>query len=114
MVINSSSTSISFHPLIAFDGLPVTLEIEHKATKTLVTATVTPTIVGTKVTLTLPSLATINAVANQLDELNIRVIQSSKMYFEYLAYWIVGSIDEYRQWKSWSTTNTNSKNWITL
>jgi ABC-type Fe3+-siderophore transport system permease subunit len=114
MVINNTSTSISFHPLIAFNGASVTLEIEHKATKTLITSTVTPTIVGTKVTLTLPSLTTINAVANQLDELNIRVIQSSVMQFEYMAYWIVGSIDQYRQWKSWSTTQTNSKNWITL
>lgn len=114
MVINNSSTSITFHPLIAFDGLAVNLEIEHKATKTLVTATVTPTIVGTKVTLTLPSLATINSVANNMDELNIRVLQSNKIYYEYLAYWIVGSLDEYRTWKVWSTTTANSKNWITL
>ena len=115
MVINNSTTSISFRPLIYFDGNPVNLYIEHKPTKTTITSlNVVPSINGTLVTISVPSLASINSVANQLDELNVRVIRNNVMLFEYLAYWVSGSLNQYKQWKSWTTTADNSKNWITM
>lgn len=115
MVVNNSSTSISFRPLISFNGSAVNIEVEHKATKTIVVGTnVIPSINGTKVTLALPSLSTINAVSKQLDSLNIRVIQGGVLLFEYFVYWITGSVNEYRQWKGFVTTDKNSKNWVTL
>lgn len=112
MVINNLTTSISFRPLIAFDGLNVTLTVEHKATKTRVSRTQLPAITGTLVTLLLPNLSTLNI--KEKDELLFRVIQDDILLFEYIGYYIDGSIDEYRQWKAWNTTNNNSKQWVTL
>jgi hypothetical protein len=115
MVLNNSTTSISFRPLVSFDGTSVNLYIEHKPTKTTVSSlSVVPTITGTKVSIVVPSLSTINAVANNLDELNIRVIKNNVLLYEYMAYWITGTYDEYKQWKTWTTTSNNSKSWITL
>jgi hypothetical protein len=112
MVINNIISSISFRPLVSFNGLPVILEIENKATKIKVTSTVTPTIVGTRVTLALPDISTLNL--HEMNEVNIRVKQGYVLLFEYLAYYIEGSTNEYRQWKQWDSTTLNSKEWVTL
>lgn len=112
MVINNIISSISFRPLVSFNGLPVSLEIENKATKIKVTSTVTPTIVGTRVTLALPDISTLNL--HEMNEVNIRVKQGYVLLFEYLAYYIEGSTNEYRQWKQWDSTTLNSKEWVTL
>lgn len=112
MVINNLSTNISFHPLISFDGLSVNLFVEHKATKTKVSNSQVPVIVGTEVTLNLPDFSTLNI--KEKDELLFRVIQGNVLLFEYLGYYIDGDISEYRQWKAWNTTANNSKEWMTL
>ena len=112
MVITNLSTSITFRPLVVFNGASVVIDVENKATKVKVSATVTPTIVGTKVTLTLPNITTLNL--QEMNEVNIRVKQSNVLLFEYLAYYIVGSVNEYRIWKTWDKTANNSKNWVTL
>jgi hypothetical protein len=112
MVINNLISTISFRPLVSFNGLPVSLEIENKSTKIKVSATVTPTIVGTKVTLTLPNITTLNL--QEMNEVNIRVKQGNVLLFEYLAYYITGSTNEYREWKQWDSTTLNSKEWVTL
>lgn len=112
MVINNLSTSISFRPLISFDGLAVVLTVEHKATKTKVSITQLPIISGTQVTLTLPDLSTLNI--KEKDELLFRVIQDDILLFEYIGYFIDGDISEYRQWKNWNTTVNNSREWMTL
>ena len=112
MVINNISTSISFRPLIAFNGLSVVLSVEHKATKTKVNITQVPTISGTLVTLLLPNLSTLNI--KEKDELFFRVTQNNVLLFEYIGYFIDGSVSEYRQWKNWTKTANNSKEWMTL
>lgn len=112
MNIDSLSTQISFRPLIAFDGNQVNLIVEHKATKTKMTLLQTPTISGTKVILLLPVLSTLNI--KEKDELLFRVIQNNILLFEYLGYYINGSLSEYREWKQWDTTTNNSKEWVTL
>jgi predicted regulator of Ras-like GTPase activity (Roadblock/LC7/MglB family) len=112
MVINNTISNISFRPLVSFNGLPVTLEIENKATKVKVSSTVTPVIVGTRVTLALPDISTLNL--HEMNEINVRVKQGYVLLFEYLAYYIEGSVNEYRQWKQWDSTTLNSKEWITL
>lgn len=98
--------------MISFDGSSVILIVEHKATKTRMSITQVPAIVGTEVTLILPDLSTLNI--KEKDELLFRVIQDDILLFEYIGYYIDGSIDEYRQWKSWSTTANNSREWMTL
>jgi hypothetical protein len=112
MTIDSLSSSISFRPLISFNGSQVNLIVEHKATKTKMSLLQVPTIVGTKITLTLPNLSTLNI--KEMDELSFRVIQSNILLFEYLGYYINGSISSYRQWKQWDITTNNSKEWVTL
>ncbi len=112
MVINNLISTISFRPLVSFNGLPVTLEIENKATKIKVSSTVTPVIVGTRVTLTMPNITTLNL--QEMNEVNIRVKQGNVLLFEYLAYYIEGSTNEYREWKQWDSTALNSKEWISL
>ena len=112
MVINNISTSISFRPLIAFNGLSVVLSVEHKATKTKVNITQVPTISGTLVTLLLPNLSTLNI--KEKDELFFSVTQNNVLLFEYIGYFIDGSVSEYRQWKNWTKTANNSKEWMTL
>lgn len=114
MVINNATSTISFWSVISYNQDGVTLSILHKGTKTEVLATgLIPTIVGTKVTLSLPSLATINAVAQEKDELNVRVYKDGVLLFEYLAYWVT-STEIYKNWKHWDTTTNNSKKWVTL
>lgn len=112
MVINNLISTISFRPLIVFNGLDVTLEIENKSTKIKVSALVSPVIIGTRVTLALPDISTLNL--REMNEVNIRVKQGNVLLFEYLAYYIEGSTNEYRKWKQWDTTSVNSKEWVTL
>jgi hypothetical protein len=115
MVILSDSTEISFRSIVYFDGSNVDLTIEHKATKTLVeNLGITPSIVDTLITLQLPDLSSIFAVANIMDELCIRVYQDGVLLFEYLAYYCSTDINIYKQWKDWDTTALNSKKWVTL
>jgi hypothetical protein len=112
MVINNSISTLSFRPLVSFNGLPVVFEIENKSTKVKVSSTVTPVIVGTRVTLTMPNITTLNL--QEMNEVNIRVKQGNVLLFEYLAYYITGSTNEYREWKVWDNTALNSKEWISL
>jgi hypothetical protein len=72
MVINNLTTSISFRPLIAFNGLSVTLTVEHKATKTKMSISQIPVIVGTEVTLTLPNLSTLNIKEKKIVTIQVK------------------------------------------
>ena len=115
MVINNTTTQISFFPLISFEGInSVSVEILHKNTRTKITATKTPTKVGTKVTLTLPALTTINAVANNLDVILFRVFNGQVLIWEYLATWSNESTNNYNVFKSFTSTANQTPEFITL
>ena len=115
MVINNTTTQISFFPLISFGNITsVSVEILHKNTRTKVTATETPIKVGTKVSLNLPSLTTINAVANNLDVILFRVFDGNVLVWEYLATWSNESTNNYNVFKPFATTATQTPEFITL
>ena len=124
MVINNTTSSISFFPFVSFDdvsqggggndsflllesgdfllqedgskfvlayaGGTVDVEVWHKNTKTMVEAESSVTIVGSKVTVTLPSLSNITAVAQDLDTILIRIKYEGKLMWEYVATWSTG------------------------
>lgn len=115
MVINNTTTQISFFPLISFgDITSVSIEVLHKNTRTKVTSTTTPIKVGTKVSLNLPSLANINAVANNLDVILFRVFDGSILVWEYLATWSNESTNNYNVFKTFTTTTPTTPEFITL
>lgn len=115
MVINNTTTQISFFPVVSFEGLTdVTIEVWHKNTKTKCTDVVMVNEVGSMITLDLPNLTTINDVAKNLDVCLIRVIYDNKMYFEYLATWSDESTNNYHTFKEFTTTTAPSPNWIAL
>jgi len=90
MHINNASTNINFTSFVEFTGVS-TIEVWHKPTKTMVTATSTPSKLYSFYTMNLPSLTAINAVANNTDEILIRVFNTNNLVWEYLGYWIVGT-----------------------
>ena len=116
MRINASTSSVSFYPFIEFTGVTTaTIEVYHKPTKTKVQATNAVTLTNSKVTINTPSLAPITSVAQNLDEILIRVTNGSgNLIWEYLGYWVTGTTDLYRDWKSWDSTASTTKEWITL
>jgi hypothetical protein len=101
--------------LISFDGInSVSVEILHKNTRTKITATESPIKVGTKVSLTLPALTTINAVANNLDVILFRVFNGQVLIWEYLATWSNESTNNYNVFKSFTSTANQTPEFITL
>lgn len=148
MVINSTTTSISFFPFVSFadvaasgggvdsfllqqDGFfilqqdgskiitatasgQVDVQVWHKQTKTMVEAQRDVTISGSKVTLTLPSLAEIAAVAENLDTILIRVIYDGAMKWEYLVTWSTESVELNKEFKQWDEVTPTQPNWIKL
>jgi hypothetical protein len=101
--------------LISFDGInSVSVEILHKNTRTKITATESPIKVGTKVSLNLPSLTTINAVAKNLDVILFRVFDGDVLLWEYLATWSNESTNNYNIFKSFTTTTNQTPEFITL
>jgi hypothetical protein len=148
MVINNTTTSISFFPFTSFDGVSqggggndsflllesgdfllqedgskfvlsyaggtVDVEVWHKNTKTMVEAESSVTIVGSKVTVTLPSLSNITAVAQDLDTILIRIKHEGKLMWEYVATWSTESTNINNTFKNWDTTADESPEWITI
>jgi hypothetical protein len=115
MVINNTTTQISFFPLISFgDITSVRLEVLHKNTRTKITATTTPIKIGTKVSLNLPSLTNINAVANNLDVILFRVFDGNVLVWEYLSTWSNESTNNYNVFKPFTATATQTPEFITL
>lgn len=115
MVINNTTTSISFFPFVSFSGVAnVDVQVWHKQTKTLVEASSAVTIVGSKVTLNLPILTTINAVAQNLDTILIRVIYDGVMKWEYLVTWSTEATGLNREYKQWTEVTPVTPNWIKL
>jgi hypothetical protein len=148
MVINNTTTSISFFPFTSFDGVSqggggndsflllesgdfllqedgskfvlayaggtVDVEVWHKNTKTMVEAESSVTIVGSKVTVTLPSLSNITAVAQDLDTILIRIKHEGKLMWEYVATWSTESTNINNTFKTWDTTADESPEWITI
>jgi len=148
MVINSTTTQISFFPFVSFadvaasgggvdsyllqqDGFfilqqdgskiitatasgQVDVQVWHKQTKTMVEAQRDVTILGSKVTVTLPTLTTIADVAQDLDTVLIRVIYDNKMKWEYLATWSTESVALNKEFKQWDEVTPSQPNWIKL
>jgi arginyl-tRNA--protein-N-Asp/Glu arginylyltransferase len=113
MHINNASTNINFTSFVEFTGVS-TIEVWHKPTKTMVTATSTPSKLYSFYTMNLPSLTAINLVANNTDEILIRVFNANNLVWEYLGYWIVGTTNINNTWKQWDATAPVSPQWITL
>ena len=148
MVINSTTTQISFFPFVSFDDVAasgggvdsyllqqdgffilqqdgskiitatasgqVDVQVWHKQTKTMVEAQRDVTILGSKVTVTLPTLTTIADVAQDLDTVLIRVIYDNKMKWEYLATWSTESVALNKEFKQWDEVTPSQPNWIKL
>lgn len=116
MVINSTTTELTFYPYVSFTGEgDVTLYVYHKPTKTEATHTTTPTLTGSAVTLALPSLTAITATAADLDEVLVRVFNSTgQLLWEYVGMWVEGSINLEREWNEMTTTTGSGKQWVTL
>ena len=148
MVINNSTTSISFFPFVSFDdvassgsgtdsfllnedetfllnedgsffvtqsgGGEVDVEVWHKNTKTMAEGVSAVTLSGSKVSITLPSLSTINAVAENLDTVLIRVKYEGALMWEYVATWSNGNTNINNTFKQWDTTADEAPQWITI
>lgn len=116
MVINNATTTISFFPFVSFGIVvgTVSVEVWHKNTKTMVSGNSNVTIVGSKVTLNLPSLTTIADVAENLDTVLIRVKEDGVLMWEYVATWSDESTNINNTFKDWNTTADEQPQWITI
>jgi len=115
MHINNTSTSVTFTPFVDFEGVSTaTIEVWHKPTKTMVTRTTACVKSYSFITMNLPVLTPINAVAKNTDELLFRVYNGNVLMWEVLGYWITGTTNIYNTWKQFTTTAPGTPNWKTL
>lgn len=115
MHINNTSTSVTFTPFVDFEGVSTaTIEVWHKPTKTMVSTTTACVKSYSFITMNLPSLTNINAVAKNTDELLFRVYNGQVLMWEVLGYWITGTTNIYNTWKQFTTTSPGTPNWKTL
>lgn len=115
MHINNTSTSVTFTPFVDFEGVSTaTIEVWHKPTKTMVTTTSACVKSYSFITMNLPVLTPINAVAKNTDELLFRVYDGDILMWEVLGYWITGTTNIYNTWKQFTTTAPGTPNWKTL
>lgn len=115
MHINSSYTNITFTPFVDFEGVATArIEVWHKPTKTMVQVTTACTKSYSFITMNLPTLTAITAVAKNTDELLFRVYNGDVLMWEYLGYWITGTTNIYNTWKQFTTTAPGTPNWKTL
>lgn len=113
MVINNTTTTISFYPFVDFESTATALvEVWHKQTKTMVSTTATITKNGSKITATMPNMSTLPAT--NLDTILIRIFSENVLLWEYLATWSTANTDINNQFKSWSTTAATTPQWIKL
>ena len=117
MVINGSTTTIDFFPFVDFSDVganDVEVQVWHKQTKTMVSDDSAIAIVGSKVTLTLPSLTNITNVAQELDTILIRVIYNDVLKWEYLATWVANGKELNKEYKQWDEVTPSQPNWIKI
>jgi hypothetical protein len=117
MVINNTTTQVEFFPFVSFDdaiGEQVDVQVWHKQTKTMAEVASNVNISGSKITLTLPSLTTIAAVAENLDTILIRVIYDDVLKWEYLATWSTESVNLNKEFKQWDEVTPTQPNWIKI
>lgn len=100
--------------IISEGGGLVNVEVWHKNTKTMVEGDFSVTLDNTKVSVTLPSLTSIEAVAQNLDTVLIRIKYQGKLMWEYVATWSDESTDINNIYKNWDTTADESPEWITI
>ena len=115
MHINDTSTNITFTPFVDFEGVSTaTIEVWHKPTKTMVSTTTACNKHYSFITMALPTLTSIDAVAKNTDELLFRVYNGNVLMWEVLGYWITGTTNIYNTWKQFTTTAPGTPNWKTL
>ena len=85
MHINDTSTNITFTPFVDFEGVATAkIEVWHKPTKTMVQVTTACVKSYSFITMALPTLTSINAVAKNTDELLFRVYNGDVLMWEVL------------------------------
>lgn len=109
-ILNEDGTKI----IDQLAGGEVDVEVWHKNTKTMVEQNSGVTIVGSKVTINLPSLTTIANVAENLDTVLIRVKYQGALMWEYVATWSNESTNINNTFKDWNTTADEQPQWITI
>lgn len=113
MVINNDTTSISFYPFIDFlSTTTASVEVWHKQTKTMVSHTATITKNGTQITATMPDMTTLPT--SNLDMMLIRIFSANVLLWEYLATWSDENTNINNRFKTWSTTDPTTPQWIKL
>lgn len=115
MYIQPTDTDIKIYPLIAFPNSQMNLVVIHKPTKIQVNLLQSYSSSDSSVTLTLPNMASIQAVANNLDELVVRVFNpTNTLYYEGLYRWVTDSPNILLNRKAWTKTANNQKEWLTI
>lgn len=115
MVIDENTATIDIYPFIDFTNIAnVNIEVWHKDTKTKVTGTSAVTKVASKVTITLPALTAIAAVANNYDQVQLRLLDGTALVWDYLLTWSNESIDINKEFKEWTEPAPGSPEWTTL
>jgi|VirMetMinimDraft_7_1064189.scaffolds.fasta_scaffold72281_1 hypothetical protein len=113
MVINNSTTSISFYPFVDFGAIATaTIEVWHKPTKEMVTTTGTITRNGTRINITMPDMTSLDTT--NLDMMLIRIYNGDTLYWEYLATWSDGNTNINNSFKTWQTTTGTTPQWVTI
>lgn len=116
MVINSSTTEVTFVPFIDFTEIyDVNISVWHKETKVNVTEQKAVSKIDSFVTIELPDLTTIIAQADQGDDILIRIENlSGNLLWEYLGTWLDGSTDINREYKEWNKPTPTTPRWMKL
>ena len=113
MVINNTTTSISFYPFVDFESTTTAVvEVWHKQTKTMVSAIGAVTKTGSQISVGMPNMSTLPAV--NLDTILIRVFSANVLMWEYLATWSDGNTNINNRFKTWDTTDPTTPQWIKL
>jgi hypothetical protein len=92
----------------------VNIQFWHKNTKTLVEADRDVVLVGSKITILVPSLTAIANVAEDLDTILIRVLYEDVLKWEYLATWSNESTNINKSFKQWDEVIPVAPQWIQL
>lgn len=114
MIINSTTTEVTFVPFIDFTEIyDVNISVWHKETKVKVTEQKAVSKTDSYVTIELPTLTTITAQAQEGDDILIRIENlSGNLLWEYLGTWLSGSSDLYREFKTYTKPDDNSIQWM--
>jgi len=115
MYILNTDTTIDIYPFINFPDSDVILKVIHKRSKTEVSLTQSYTSTNSSVSLNLPTMTDISNEADNLDELVVRVYDSSDtLFYEMVYHWVTDSPNILLSRKSWTYSADNDKEWITI